>query len=397
MLGGCQKGSEIAHYRVPKELEASLPSAEAEAGAAGPADAAQADTAPTDRMLAAIVPHADSAWTFKLAGPLEAVDQHAAEFEKLVQSVTFSDQPGGQPQWKLPAGWKQQAGNSEMRFATITMPGENPALEVTVGKVPWPAAENDQRLLMNLNRWRGQMQLKPVDAAALAENSRKLKLADGSATLIDLKGKFKAGGMTPPLAGAAAGALPPGHPPMTATLPSGHPPIDNSAAESSAAKAPSAKSSGSSESSSSAAELPLTFAAPKNWHTATLPPFAVAAFALSKNSQRPEVTITPLATRPNGILDNIGRWRGQLGLPEASKDELTAVAKPYKVNGMPATWVRLLGPEGANPQREIMAAVVSRDGTDWIFAMKAEAAVADNEQANFEKFVASVKFTAPEP
>jgi hypothetical protein len=411
-LNGCQKAPEIAHYQVPKEQALNPSVAQSEPpGPDGASDAAgdsnangvNAESSPSDRMLAAIATHGDSAWTFKLTGPIESVDKHAAEFTSLLKSVKFSDQAGEQPQWKLPAGWTQAAGTSAMRLATITIPDEQPPLEITVGMIPWPAAENDQRLLMNMNRWRGQMQLKPTDAAGLAENMQSLKVAGGQVMLVDLKGKFKAGSMQPPFAAAAGGGgqLPPGHPPMADSLPTGHPPMTDTlpaghppVADSLPAGHPPMSNPAAEQDAASAVDLPFTFTAPSGWKAAALPTFSVAAFAVSENSPRPEVTITPLPESAAGIAANVNRWRGQLGLPEASKDELAAQAKPYKVDGQPGNWVSLQGPEGANPRRAIVAVVVPHDGVNWIFALKADTAVADSQQANFKTFMESVKFRA---
>jgi hypothetical protein len=117
---------------------------------------------------------------------------------------------------------------------------------------------------------------------------------------------------------------------------------------------------------------------------------------VSENSSRPEVTVTPLPESAAGISANINRWRGQLGLQPASEDELKAAAQAYQVNGQSAHLVRLVASEEASPRRAITAVVVPHDGVNWIFALKADAAVADQQQANFEKFVGSVKFRGPE-
>ncbi len=111
ILLGCQKSDEIAHYRVPKEQEVSLSIDAAEtAPSESPAENAAAD-AKTDRMLAAIVPHGDTAWFFKLSGPVEAVAKHAETFQSLIQSVSFPKSGGGKPTWKLPEGWHEKPGS----------------------------------------------------------------------------------------------------------------------------------------------------------------------------------------------------------------------------------------------------------------------------------------------
>ncbi len=63
---GCEKRPEIAHYQVAKEAVASDQSA---------ADETAGNSEPTDRMLAAIVPHDGQAWFFKLSGPEAAVSK----------------------------------------------------------------------------------------------------------------------------------------------------------------------------------------------------------------------------------------------------------------------------------------------------------------------------------
>src|SRR4051794_35336740 len=61
------------------------------------------------RLLAVMLPHEDQWWFFKLEGPIEKVDAHAAEFDQFIQSVRFKqdDKP---VTWTLPEGWHEEAG-----------------------------------------------------------------------------------------------------------------------------------------------------------------------------------------------------------------------------------------------------------------------------------------------
>jgi hypothetical protein len=421
---GCQKSAEIVHYRVPKEQEVSLPIDEAAPGES-PIENSAAD-AKSDRMLTAIVPHGDTAWFFKLSGPVEAVAKHADTFQSLIQSVSFPKSAGGKPIWKLPEGWHEKPG-SQMRFATLTLPAENTTgapsaessakpLEVSVTSLPWSSKDESEQLLANVNRWRGQMQLKPLAAAEFAGETHSLQLfgeGKATATLVDLTGHMNAGGMQPPFAGGAAKTtgLPPRHPDTSGRLPPGHPAVTDDALSKRPPMAAAANAAPPNEpghpsltgqaipdarrqSSDAAtdADLPFAVTVPKTWKSAPLPTFAVAAFAISENSPRPEVTITPLPEAAGGIDANVNRWRGKLGLPPASDDELKATAQPYEVDGQSGHLVRLLGPEDSTPRQAITAIVLPHDGVNWIFALKATADLAKNEQANFEKFVSSVKF-----
>ena len=181
--------------------------------------------------------------------------------------------------------------------------------------------------------------------------------------------------------------MPPGHPDLSSQMPPGHPPVSESPTKSRPpmAAAPPQES-----------DLPFTLTPPAGWKSSPLPTFAVAAFSLSENSKRPEVTITPLPEGAAGIEANISRWRDQLRLPQASASELQAAAKTYQVDGHSGHLVRLVGPEDATPRPAITAVVVPLDGVNWIFALKADADVRGKEQANFEKFVGSVKFRSTE-
>jgi len=65
------------------------------------------------------------------------------------------------PTWTLPQHWKQTAGNG-MRFATVQPDGPG-APDITVVMLGGAAGGE----LANVNRWRGQVGLGPVDDAAL--------------------------------------------------------------------------------------------------------------------------------------------------------------------------------------------------------------------------------------
>src|SRR5688500_16131105 len=70
-------------------------------------------------------------------------------------------EPGGP--WKVPAGWRQDARQRPMRFATFLIGEGDAAVEVAVSQFPGDVGG----LLANVNRWRGQVGLAPVTEAEL--------------------------------------------------------------------------------------------------------------------------------------------------------------------------------------------------------------------------------------
>jgi hypothetical protein len=80
---------------------------------------------------------------------------------------------GGRLAWTLPAGWTQGAGGA-MRFATLRPPVVG-RVDASVVVLPGPAGGE----LANVNRWRGQIGLPPLDEAALAAARRVVRTKAG--------------------------------------------------------------------------------------------------------------------------------------------------------------------------------------------------------------------------
>jgi len=138
---GCGR-NEVAHYRVPK-ADPSTVSAE---GAMGGMGAAPSDGLP---------PPPDASTT-------------------------------GTLQWKLPKGWTESRSAGGMRYATLK-PGAPGKVEVSV--IVFPGAAGGE--LANVNRWRNQIGLPPVEEAALAKDRKTLKAPIGSLAVFDYTSEGK--------------------------------------------------------------------------------------------------------------------------------------------------------------------------------------------------------------
>jgi hypothetical protein len=348
-FAGCSRDEQVEVLRVPKDAP-SEPAADQ--GIAEPA-------ARTDRMFAAIVPHGDTAWFFKLVGPEAAVAPHKGEFLALVKSVAFD---GDTPKWTAPAGWSEQPA-SGMRFATLVVPGE-PPLEVSVSSLGMPAEGREEYILANVNRWRGQMGLPPITVDRLHvggdadDETIDLPLADGTkATLVSLKGT-SSGGMTPPFAGG-------GRPPMMSR------------------DLPPAR-----EDSPPAGESPLKYELPEGWKELGPEGISVAAF----ETEAGKVTVTRLAGG-NELLANVNRWRDQVGLPHIDESQLGETVESVTLgDGGKADYVVLTGPEGASPRKAILGVMAKRGDTAWFVKLVGDADAVSREKPRFESFVKSLRF-----
>ena len=140
-------------------------------------------------MLAALIPHAGQAWAFKVTGETAILEKFADQFDAFIQTVKFSDD---KPDWKLPDGWKV---GPPRQFGFATLQVADPAVEIAVSAVN----QSPDFLAQNVNRWRGQLGLAPLEGEAFAQSVRTLKLeGDLSATVVKLTGKLQSGGMSRP-------------------------------------------------------------------------------------------------------------------------------------------------------------------------------------------------------
>ncbi len=126
------------------------------------------------------------AWFVKLTGPADAVRLQAEPFAKVVQ--TFTAPADGNPRFDIPSGWKASEGPPP-RYQTLTISGTDPPLEVTVSALPLSTADLDEYFLANINRWRGQVKLDPIDDQALAAGTERITIDGREATFAEMIGE----------------------------------------------------------------------------------------------------------------------------------------------------------------------------------------------------------------
>jgi hypothetical protein len=170
------------------------------------------------RLLGAWLRQPDRVWFFKLMGPADLVESQKEAFTGFLQSVTLAaggapvavntnDLPQAGPAvqppfagpagagmtsmpvqaasgasllWQAPADWQNQPGNA-MRKGSYALGG---GAEVAITAFPGDVGG----VLANVNRWRGQAGLAPVDDAGLAQATSALDSNGMHFTLVDAEG-----------------------------------------------------------------------------------------------------------------------------------------------------------------------------------------------------------------
>jgi hypothetical protein len=303
------------------------------------------------RMLAAVVPHGDRTWYFKLTGPVQEIGEHKEEFRRFVESSRFNDSPDQPLTWtSIPEGWQREH-ETKLRYATFRLGASGHSLELTV----IPLDKESGTLLDNINRWRKQLGLPPATEADLAKLVEDTKVGDATAKLVDFTGTPSAGGeRTPPFAKGReiGGGM--------------------------------ARAAGSN---------PFKFQKPDGWKESSLAMMSVATFRVVDGERSAEITISPLAGQAGGLIANVSRWRSQIGLDNASDDQINKDVRNITVAGMPAHYVELVGPESAGTKRQsILGVVLERGTTTWFIKMKGDWQLVAKEKPNFDAFIQSMKF-----
>ena len=106
------------------------------------------------------------------------------------------------------------------------------------------------------------------------------------------------------------------------------------------------------------------------------------------NDSKAEIAVTVFPGSVGGLTANVNRWRGQIGLPPASPDDIAASAKSAKVSGLDSQRFVMTSADG---KKSVDAVMTSKDGATWFFKMNGETAAVQANSAAFVAFLSASK------
>jgi len=366
---GCAEPEDVKVYTVDKKLENERREIVFGKKAERPVESAPQPRAKevAGRLIGVSLPHADEMWFFKLIGPDEGVKKHVDEVKSFVAAVKFDK---NEPVWTVPAGWKEVPATDGVTHTFFALDSADPKLRLGVSRFP-----GQQDLTANVNRWRGQLKLKPVDAEEAAKAAVPLDTAAGKALWVELTGTFTEQTRMPPFAGGMGG---PGPVDPKSPMPAGHPPIGAGPV----AAGP--------EANAPVAEAPFKYELPSGWTVSPPSQFNLAAFTMGDGDAKGRVTVSEAQ---GDLLSNINRWRGQLGIPPTDAEQLQSLLTKVKVSGLDADFVELIAPAPAGEQGAILGVVAKQaSGSSIFIKFTGGAPLAQRERERFMKFVGSIRF-----
>jgi hypothetical protein len=158
-----------------------------------------AEPARDGRIIAAMVTTANATLFFKMRGNADLTEAQKGEFIKWVAAVCNAQTQAGPMQmaaappqtasaspikWTTPEGWTEVPPTS-MRYASFSAPAdEGGKIDISIVTFSGDGGSDAD----NINRWRGQMGLAPVDANAVTSQVAPLKTGDTTFSTTDIAG-----------------------------------------------------------------------------------------------------------------------------------------------------------------------------------------------------------------
>ena len=134
----------------------------------------------------------------------------------------------------------------------------------------------------------------------------------------------------------------------------------------------------------------ISWAVPEGWTQQEGQGPRFATLVAGEGDERVEVTITRFPGDVGGVLANVNRWRGQIGLGPVGEDELKDQTTEIEVDGQTALMVDMTG-EGADAKR-LAAAMIRRGDQTWFVKMMGPSEAVGAQREALEAFVKSIDF-----
>jgi hypothetical protein len=140
-------------------------------------------------------------------------------------------------------------------------------------------------------------------------------------------------------------------------------------------------------------EPKLQWKLPAGWEQAAAGEMRAASFRVKGEGKQADVGIVPLPGLAGGDLENVNRWRGQVGQGPITEAELQKAAQPVEISGQTAQLYEQAGQSaGSGEATRILAAILRREGTAWFFKMTGDDLLVAAQKPAFVEFLKSVTF-----
>lgn len=313
---------------------------------------------------------------------------------------------------KTPEGW-QEIAPEKMRVASFRVTGDG-GKTAEVAVIPLPGVSKIE--LRSVNMWREELGLGELTSEQLKDESQTVSVGDAQGLMVELSGTRP--GETNGASGILGAVAERGnitwfikmagdkelvarnkdnfmsylkslefhegahdHGTHASAAPGGDPDVTQVAQAPNAANPVSANTEKTPESGKP------NFKAPENWKSK--PPGQMILSAYNIEGGQADVTISKFPGDVGGMVANVQRWRGQLGLSPGSADEARKSVEMVEVGGKKDSYmVDLKGTNVRTGKPARMVAIgVPFQGDTWFFKLQGDEGVVEKEKEKFLQFV----------
>jgi hypothetical protein len=289
-----------------------------------------------------------------------------------------------------PPNWQPQP-LSQMRQASFLVKGDNGAV-ADISFVSLGASAGN--VLENVNRWLSQIGQPPIDEQKLNQIAQRQTTSIGEVTVVDLAGLPN--GADPAKDGRIIAAM------TTKGSSTLFFKIRGNAALTESQKSDFIKwvaavcnSQGGNKSPQIAGAMPsqdssnpqIKWQMPPGWSEGPPSAMRYASFNAGGNNDKIDISVILFPGDGGSDVDNVNRWRQQIGLPPMSEAAMTSQIGILRAGDATFATVDI-----ASANARTLAAWTRRDGHIWFFKATGPNVAVEKEKQNFVKFVQSVRF-----
>lgn len=133
----------------------------------------------------------------------------------------------------------------------------------------------------------------------------------------------------------------------------------------------------------------LSWSVPKGWTPKPASEMRLASFSVAgKDGRQADVSIVKLPGEAGGILANVNRWRGQLGLGPLDERGLGSSTRRLKTRAGEVLAVDL---RSEGNEKRLLAAILSAEGETWFFKMAGDESAVSSGEPSFRDFLNSLR------
>jgi len=288
-----------------------------------------------------------------------------------------------------PPNWEPQP-LSQMRQASFLVKGDKGAVADVSFVSLGTSAGN---VLDNVNRWLSQIGQPSIDEQKLNQIAQKLSTPIGEVTVVDLVGLPN--GADPKKDGRILAAMTTNGSSTLFFKMRGNAALTESQKNEFIkwvgavcnAQAPTRPSQSEAVLPPTASKSEIKWEIPNGWKEVPASSMRYASFNAGGNEDKIDISVVMFPGEGGSDIENVNRWRQQIGLPPMSEAAVTSQITTLKAGDATFAMVDIAG---ANART--LAAWVRRDARVWFLKATGPNAAVEKEKSNFVKFVESVRF-----